>query len=105
MDDKRLAIHQKLVDILGSDQVYFQPPENVKMSYPAIVYSRRTGNTTHADDMPYTYHQVYDVTYISRDPDDGFVRKAMMSIRGARYDRHFISDNLHHDSIVIPEYN
>ena len=36
----RLKLHEELVEVLGSRYVYFQPPESIKMNYPAIVYER-----------------------------------------------------------------
>lgn len=100
-DSKRLELHQRLVEVLGTEHAYFQPPENVKMVYPAIVYSRRTGYSTNADDRVYRFSQAYDVTYISKDPDDGFVRRFMDAFPKARYDRHYTSGNLHHDNFFI----
>ena len=35
----RLELDEELVKILGSKNVYFQPPESLKLNYPAIVYS------------------------------------------------------------------
>ena len=34
----RLDLQKLLVELLGSDNVYFQPPPSVQMNYPAIVY-------------------------------------------------------------------
>ena len=33
-------LHQVLVRILGSNNVYYHPPVNLKISYPAIVYEK-----------------------------------------------------------------
>ena len=38
----RLELQSKLEEILGSRQVYYQPPETVKMEYPAIVYRQNS---------------------------------------------------------------
>ena len=38
----RLELQNKLEELLGSRHVYFQPPESVKMEYPAIKYSMTT---------------------------------------------------------------
>ena len=35
-----------LHEVLGSDNVYYQPPESVKMKYPAIVYTRDSIDNT-----------------------------------------------------------
>ena len=34
----RLELHALLVELLGSTNVYYEPPETLKMSYPAIRY-------------------------------------------------------------------
>ena len=47
--DKRLIFHNKLRNTLGSNNVYFQPPESVKLKYPAVVYSRSEIKQTKAD--------------------------------------------------------
>jgi len=96
-DDRRLRLQESLENVLESEHVYFQPPENIKLMYPCIIYSRRLGDSMHADDWMYQYTQTYDIMYISKDPDDGMVQKIMNAIPGIRYDRHYTADNLHHD--------
>lgn len=100
-DERRMKLHRKLLDVLGSDHVYFDPPENVKMVYPCIRYTRRTGDAKYADDIAYHYVQSYDVVYISKNPDDGMVEKMMNSFPRIRYDRHWTAENLHHDNFFI----
>ena len=48
----RLQLHQELID-LGLENVYFQPPENVKLKFPALVYKFTKFETEHADNTPY----------------------------------------------------
>ena len=36
----RLDLQSKLEKLLGNKNVYYQPPESLKMEYPAIRYSR-----------------------------------------------------------------
>ena len=103
-DPKRLQLHTKLVELLGTSNVYFQPPDGRMLKYPCIVYNRRSADTSHAEDMPYIYTQSYDVTYISKSPSDGMVRKIATSLRGARFDRHFVADGLNHDNFFVPSY-
>ena len=40
MAKTREELHELLVSVLGSRNVYFQPPESIRMQYPAIVYAR-----------------------------------------------------------------
>ena len=50
----RLNLQTTLETILGSRNVYFQPPESVKLKYPAIVYSRNDIMNQFADDGVYS---------------------------------------------------
>ena len=52
MPRKRTDLHEILKEILGSDNVYFQPPESYKMEYPCIVYERSALTTRFADNNP-----------------------------------------------------
>ena len=73
--DRRLELQKLLVDILGTDRVYFQPPSNINMVYPCIVYSLETYDTKKADNISYHVRDRYQVTYISRDPDSKIPKK------------------------------
>lgn len=93
---QRAELQERLVEILGSDQVYFQPPPTVIMSYPCIVYARYNKFTEHADDNPYSHRKRYQVTVIDRDPDSGIPDK-VAALPTCAYDRFFTADNLNHD--------
>ena len=95
MPSHRIDLHYILTELLGSENVYYQPPETVKMKYPCIVYDHTDENTLHADDIPYKTDSLYTVTSISTDPDSDIPNK-LGKLRGSRFDRHFVSDNLHH---------
>lgn len=82
------------------DHVYFQPPANVEMEYPAIVYNREPIDTRFADNAPYILTDHYELTLITRNPDDARV-KALASLPQCRHDRFFVSDNLNHDVFTI----
>lgn len=81
--------------ILGSSNVYFQPPESVKMHYPAIVYSLDDITNTFADDIPYFSAKRYKVTIIDRDPDS-FLPDLMNALPFCTFDRMYTSDGLNH---------
>ena len=97
---RRVELHNVLVKILGSNNVYFQPPANVRMKYPAIVYTRNDMDNQHADNIPYIQKMGYQIVYISKDPDDPVVQK-IADLPYCRYDRHYNSDNLNHDVFSI----
>jgi len=96
----RLALHDLLKSILGSDQVYFQKPPSVRMVYPAIVYERSNARTDFADNRPYRYMKQYQVTVIDVDPDSPFPDKVAELPRCVFY-RQFPADGLNHDVFTL----
>lgn len=98
--DGRLKLHEILCEVLGSRNVYFQPPENLKMSYPAIVYSRDDLENTSANNSAYIRKTEYMVTLIDRDPDSEIL-DSLRCLPYCRFDRHYTSDNLNHDVFTI----
>jgi hypothetical protein len=91
---KRLELHQLLKTF--TDNVYFQPPTNVKLEYPCIVYKRDFADTKFADDKPYNHKLRYQITVIDQDPDSEIPSKvAAMSM--SLFNRFFTADNLNHD--------
>lgn len=58
-----------LEDILGSRNVYFQPPSDKRLSYPCIMYELDYVNTSFANNKPYTMTKRYSITYIDKLPD------------------------------------
>lgn len=96
----RLDLHELLCDCLGSRNVYFQPPESIKMQYPAIVYSRDDIENDHANNGTYIQSTVYNIIVIDPDPDSEVVQK-VSKLPMCMFDRHYAADNLNHDSFTI----
>ena len=96
----RLELHSVLQELLGSSNVYYQPPESIKMQYDAIRYSKKTIDSKYANDRKYSMTDCYEVTVISRLPDNPVIKK-LLSLPYCSYDRHYIADNLHHDVLTI----
>lgn len=84
-----------LESILGSPNVYFQPPESVKMSYPAIVYTLSNIGNNHANNNVYLQSFSYEITVIDYEPDSK-IAMAISKLPKCRFNRHFKSDNLNH---------
>ncbi len=91
----RLDLQATLETLLGSRNVYFQPPESVKMNYPAIIYGLDNIDNTFADDGVYLSHKSYAVTLIDKNPDSIFVDK-LAKLSTCRFNRHYKSENLNH---------
>lgn len=96
----RDELQETLEDILGSLNVYFQPPPSVEMSYPAIVYFRSKIDNTHANNAVYRQEDSYELIVIDYDPDSEIVRK-ISQLPKCRHDRHYVADNLNHDVFTL----
>ena len=96
----RLDFQSKLETLLGSGNVYFQPPSGFMMAYPCIVYQRSNIRSQSADNAPYKLDKEYTVTVIAADPDSDVPDKISLLPRTV-FDRHFVSDNLNHDVFNI----
>ena len=91
----RLELQQKLEDLLGSRNVYFQPPETFKISYPCIIYSLSQENVWHANDRKYHRMKRYMVTYVDRNPDSE-LPDILSELRYCSLNRFYTADNLNH---------
>lgn len=95
MSQKRIDLHYKLRDILGSDNVYYQPPESIQIKYPAIIYSLSRIENKHADNGIYKQNRAYQITVIDKKPDHPAINK-LLEMSYCSYNREFKYDNLHH---------
>lgn len=96
----RLDLQSKLEELLGSKNVYYQPPSSIKMAYPAIVYAKAKIDTRVANNKKYNTITRYDVTVIDRLPDNLVVLK-LLELPYCSYDRQYKSDNLNHDILTL----
>lgn len=88
---------QELQNLLTTivPNVYFQPPESIKMVYPCIVYKLAQPSILHADNIKYRVMNRYTLTLIDRNPDSIYY-DAIMALPYSSFDRHFNSDDLNH---------
>lgn len=99
---RRSTISVKLNEIMTevSGKVYFQPPENLKLEYPCLVYELEAVNIKFADNGPYSLWDRYQVTFLRHDPDSPVIRK-LLSLPHSSFSRHFATSGLNHDVFVI----
>jgi hypothetical protein len=90
----RLQLHQLLETIV--DNVYFQPPTNVKLVYPCIIYKRDFARTEFADDKPYNFVLRYMIMVIDPNPDSEIPKK-VAELPMCVFNRFYTADNLNHD--------
>lgn len=99
--DRRLELHEKFCEILGSRNVYFQPPETVKLKYPCIVYSLSNIDVKHADDKIYTHRNRYMVMVVCKSPDDKTHENLMYEFPYCSFDRAYTADNMNHRVLTL----
>lgn len=75
--------------------VYFQPPETIKMEYPCIVYELSGENVIYADDRPYHRMNHYEAILIDRNPDTKLTGP-LGDLKFSKFDRFYTADNLNH---------
>lgn len=96
----RLDLQSEFEKSLGSENVYYQPPETIKMSYPAIRYSKKNILSEYANDRKYSMRNCYEVVVIARLPDHPVIAK-LLEFPYSSYDRHYVADGLNHDVLTI----
>jgi len=90
----RLDLHQILETF--TPNVYFQPPNNIELKYPCIIYKRDFADTKFADDIPYNHRLRYQIMVIDPDPDSDIPGK-VASMPMSLFNRFYTADNLNHD--------
>lgn len=95
---QRIQLHKRLLEI--SDNVYFQPPPNVRLQYPCIIYERAEIATRYGNNLPYKHTKRYKITVISVNPDDNMVEE-IAELPMCSHDTFFTTENLNHDVFTI----
>jgi len=89
----RLELQTLLESI--TENVYFQPPSNLRMVYPCIVYQLETVRSEYADNRPLWHTKRYQVTVIDRNPDTELPDK-VVELPMSEFSRAFMADDLNH---------
>ena len=94
--DRRTELHDKLIDILGNRNVYFQPPASIQLSYPCVIYNLGTGDIKRADNSVYTYTNSYEIIFIYRRPNMEIIEQVLNVFSMCSVSRVYVADNLNH---------
>lgn len=97
---RRLELQSKLEELLGSRNVYYQPPESIKMEYPAIKYSKSNIHSDYADNKAYNLRSCYEIIVIDRKPDNPVIEE-LMALPYCSFNRHYAAENLNHDVLTL----
>ena len=101
MARSRVELHHKLEAILGSKNVYFDPPESFKLSYPCIVYYLEGYEDWPADNAVYHRLRRYSMTFITTDSEDP-IAEELQNLRYCNLNRApFAASDLFHFPYTI----
>ena len=92
----RLELHEELCTLLGSRNVYFQPPESVKMSYDAIRYELSGKDLKRANNRVYRKTNEYSGVVITKNPDTTLPDAIIEHFGMCSFGRPYTADNLYH---------
>lgn len=92
----RLDLQAIFEEILGSRNVYFQPPASVQMNYDCIRYELGGKDLIRADNKVYRMVNKYDGVVISRDPECTIPDTILMYFEMVDFGKPYVVDNLYH---------
>ena len=98
---KRLEFHEELCTLLGSRNVYFQPPASIKLHYPCIVYKPGLDFSAHADNCSYINCDCYQVQIIAKDPTFELFETFTSKWQYVRPEVPFTADNMNHHNYTV----
>ncbi len=93
----RLELQQILKEIAGDGKVYFQPPEDIKLEFPCIIYERDDIRLEFADNVLYRNKTRYQVTVVTENSDDDEMHGRILMLPLCSYSRFYKADHLNHD--------
>lgn len=83
------------------NNVYFQPPESIKLNFPCIIYNREQPKVERADNVRYKKDTCYSLKYITTDPNTSVPDNIADYFTYCEINRYYIADNLTHVSLTL----
>lgn len=90
----RIGLHNELKTICPN--VYFQPPSNITMAYPCIVYRKSGKMRLYGSDVIHFSKQEYVITVMDKNPDTEIPDRIESALPYCGVDQHYTVDNLNH---------
>lgn len=82
-------------NVMKSDRVYYQPPENFELKYPCIIYSIDKSDNLNADDNKYIGRKKYTVILLDKDPDSKYL-ESLEKIEYSTFINAYITNKINH---------
>lgn len=98
--DRRLELNAMLSEIAGVKAVYYQPPEDIKMEYPCIRYTREKPNVYHANNGQYFKQECWQLLVMDWETPSP-IANAVEQLPKCSFVRHYQADHLNHDVFTL----
>lgn len=95
----RDELHYELLSLVPN--AYFQPPANIRMLYPCVVYNKTPNYKDFANGAIYRRVRGYSLTVIDTNPDSEIAEKIEEHFGYCSITNHYVSDKLHHTTLNL----
>jgi hypothetical protein len=95
----RVELHNELLDFLPN--VYFQPPSNIQMLYPCIVYSKTDKYREFSNNDIYVSKQGYTIVVIEKVPESNIANDIEKHFEYCTINQYYTVDNLSHITLQL----
>lgn len=95
----RLDLHAKLLTLVPN--AYFQPPANISMQYPCVVYNKTGKQKQFSNNGIYLSLQEYQLMVIETDPDSTVANDIESELEYCGIRQYYTVDNLNHTTLNL----
>ena len=95
----RLELHNELLKLIPN--AYFQPPSNIQLIYPCIVYHKNSKDIMNANNGKYLSTQEYRLTLIEKKADSPLADAIENSFNHCSITGYYVMDGLNHTTLNL----
>jgi hypothetical protein len=97
MDEERLILQAKLEEVFPECGIFYNPPSNLLLEKPCIVYTLNKLDSTTANNLTYQTGALFQVTVLSNTPGLLDVDRMLKELPMSTHIRTFISEGIVND--------
>nr|DAR66440.1 MAG TPA: tail completion protein [Caudoviricetes sp.] len=83
--------------------VYFTPPEDIRLKYPACIVTREDLDIHRANNNPYMISVGYKLVYVSKSESDDVIIKVLNNFKYSDFRTEYKVDGLYHKVFIVYE--
>lgn len=98
--ESRESVLRKLKDNIAPN-IYFTPPDDVTLKFPACVVTREDFDVRKANNIPYISNMGYKIVYMSKNESDEVFMKIANTFRYSAFRSEYKVNGLYHKVFVV----